>query len=195
MLAECQLRGISHRRIVVVVSRLAREKNVSATIKAFQEVFADDGEVRLVIIGEGPLRGALEDAAARGPCRDRIHFLGHRATPVVQAWLAVASLSVLASSHEPYGAVVGESLIQGTPVVCSETAGAASLIDSPSKGAVFPSERIDLLAKRLLTYRPAFAPVEQLAARAKPPIPTLTVAADVAGFVAAVSCAAGGRRG
>jgi len=101
----------------------------------------------------------------------------------------------LASTREPYGAVVGESLIQGTPVLCSETAGASSLIDSPSKGAVFPPGRIDLLATLLETYQPTFAPVEQLVAKAKPRIPAPTVADDVAGFVAAVSYAAGGRHG
>ena len=193
VLAKCQQLDITHRRVVVVVSRLAPEKNVSATIAAFQQAFADDDEVRLVIVGEGPLRGTLETAAAAGPCRERIHFLGHQDTPVVQAWLAVASLSVLASTHEPYGAVVGESLIQGTPVVCSEAAGAASLIDSQFKGAVFPPGRIDLLASLLQTYRPAFAAVEQLAAQRKPSIPAPTVDNDVTGFVAAVSRAAGGR--
>lgn len=195
VLDECQRLGIARRRVVVVVSRLAQEKNVSTTIAAFQEAFADDGDVCLVIIGEGPLRAALEYVAAAGPCRERIHFLGQRASPAVQAWLAVASLSVLASTREPYGAVVGESLIQGTPVMCSEAAGAASLIDSPSKGAVFPPGRIDLLATLLKTCRPVFCPVEQLADRAKPPIPTLTVADDVAGFVAAVSYAARGCHG
>lgn len=193
--AECDQRDILRRRVVVVVSRLAEEKNVAATIAAFLQAFADDGDVCLVIIGEGPLRAALEAAAAAGPCRGRILFLGQRASPAVQAWLSVASISVLASSREPYGAVVGESLIQGTPVLCSEAAGAASLINSPTKGAVFPPERIDLLAALLQTYRPAFAPVEQLAAQVKPPIAAPTVADDVAGFVAAVSYAAGGRLG
>ena len=80
-------------------------------------------------------------------------------------------------------------------MLCSEAAGAASLIDSPFKGAVFPPGRIDLLAALLQTYRPAFAPVEQLAARRKPSIPAPTVADDVAGFVAAVSHATGGRHG
>jgi glycosyltransferase involved in cell wall biosynthesis len=195
VLADCRRLNVLHRRVVVVVSRLAAEKNVSATIAAFQRAFADDGEVCLVIVGEGPLRAALEDAAAGGPCSERVHFLGQQTSAAVQAWLSVASLSVLASTHEPYGAVVGESFIQGTPVLCSEAAGAASLIDSPSKGAVFPSGRIDLLAALLQAYRPSFAPVEQPAAQAKPAIPAPTVADDVAGFVAAVSHAAGGRHG
>ena len=195
VLAECQRLDILRRSAVVVVSRLAEEKNISATIAAFQQAFADDGDVCLVIIGEGPLRVALEGAAAAGPGRERIHFLGQQASPAVQAWLAVASLSVLASTREPYGAVVGESLIQGTPVLCSEAAGAASLIDSSSKGAVFSPERVDLLAALLQAYRPTFAPVEQLVAKAKPQIPAPTVADDVAGFVAAVSYAAGGRHG
>lgn len=195
VLAECERLGILRQPVVVVVSRLAHEKNISATITAFQHAFANDGEVCLVIIGEGPLRAALEAAAAEGPCRGRIRFLGQQASPAVQAWLSVASLSILASRHEPYGAVVGESLIQGTQVLCSEAAGAASLIDSPAKGAVFQPERIDLLAALLQTYRSTFAPVEQLAARVKPPIPAPTVFDDVAGFVAAVSYAAGGRYG
>ena len=195
VLADCRRLDILHRHVVVVISRLANEKNVSATIAAFQQAFADDGEVCLVIIGEGPLRAALLDSASRGPCGNRIHFLGQQGMPFVQAWLSVASLSVLSSSHEPYGAVVGESLIQGTPVLCSEAAGAASLIDLPSKGAIFPPGRIDLLAALLRTLRPGFIPVGRLAAQTKPGIPVPTVADDVAGFIAAVSYAAGGHHG
>lgn len=195
VLLDCQRLGVLHRRIVVVVSRLAQEKNIAATIAAFQEAFANDSEVVLVIIGEGPLRVSLKDAAAAGSCRKRIHFLGQRSSAAVQAWLSVASLSVLASSHEPYGAVVGESLIQGTPVLCSEAAGAAALIDSPTKGAVFPPGRVDLLSALLQNHRPSFASVEELAAKVRASIPAPTVADDVAGFVAAVSYAAGSRHG
>lgn len=92
-------------------------------------------------------------------------------------------------------ASLAHTLVPVTQMLCSEVTGAASLIDSPSKGAVFPPERIDLLPALLRTYRPGFALVEQFASQANPPIPAPAVADDVAEFVAAVPHASGGRHG
>ena len=195
VVAECRRLDLLDRRIVVIVSRLAAEKNVADAIAAFHQAFPDDRDVCLVIIGEGPLRPMIEAAAVGGPCRGRVVLLGQRGSAEVQAWLAVASISVLASSHEPFGAVVGESLSHGTPVLCSRAAGAASLIDGPSKGAVFAAGQPAELASLLAAHRPGFTTVQQNAREAKPLIPSATVADDVAGFVAAVSHATQDNRG
>jgi glycosyltransferase involved in cell wall biosynthesis len=195
VVAECRRLDLFDRRLVVIVSRLAAEKNVADAVAAFHQAFSDDHDVCLVIIGEGPLRPMIEAAAAGGPCRGRVILLGQRGSAEVQAWLAVASVSVLASSHEPFGAVVGESLSQGTPVLCSQAAGAASLIDEPSQGTVFAAGQPAEIAALLAAYRPGFTTAQQNAREVKPLIPSVTVADDVAGFVAAVSHAAEDRHG
>jgi glycosyltransferase involved in cell wall biosynthesis len=190
VVAECQRLDLLDRRLVVIVSRLAEEKNVADAVAAFHQAFPADEDVYLVIIGEGPLRPSIEAAAAGGPCRGRVILLGQRGSAEVQAWLAVASVSVLASCHEPFGAVVGESLSQGTPVLCSRAAGAASLIDGPSKGVVFAAGQPAEIAVLLAAYRPRFTTARQNSRELKPLIPSATVADDVAGFVAAVFHAA-----
>ncbi len=182
VLAECQARGLAGRTLVLVVSRLVGEKNVGIVVEAFGRAFAADPDVSLVILGEGPLRPALEAAADRS----RTVFLGQRGPEEVQAWMAVASLTVLASIHEPYGAVVGESLAQGTPVLCSDAAGAASLIDDGAKGAVFAPQRVDALVNLLRRFRPTFIAAAEAARLPKPRLPGPGVADDLAGFRAAV---------
>jgi glycosyltransferase involved in cell wall biosynthesis len=195
VLRECLKLQISSSRVAIVVARLAPEKNVDHAIAAFHQACADDCDSCLVVIGEGPLRPDLHAAALSGPARDRILFLGQRSAGEVQSWLAAASISILASGHEPFGAVVGESLIQGTPVLCSDAVGASSMIDHPSKGAVFPTGRVDALASLLTRYRAAFVPVTRAVAERKPSIPCATVEDDVSGFLSAISFASRGRHG
>ena len=182
VVAECEGRGLGNRRLVLSVSRLAEEKNVGVVIDAFQEAFRDAPNVVLAVIGEGPLRRALEAAV----CSDRIVFLGQRSPAEVQAWMAVASLTVLASLREPYGAVVGESLAHGTPVLCSDAAGAASLIDTPRKGCVFSPLSVDALVELMRRYGSGFSTVEDMRVRRKQSLPGPSCEDDATGFRAAM---------
>lgn len=78
----------------------------------------------LVMTGDGELRDALE-RRAQAIRPGRIVFPGWIAPDAVHRLMALSDLFVLPSGHEPWGAVVNESMAAGTPVIASDRVGAA----------------------------------------------------------------------
>ena len=118
--------------LVLALGRLHENKGFDTLIKAMQ--YAPDAY--LWIAGDGPLRGPLEDQAERLGVKPRTRFLGWRDD--VPALLAAADLFVCASRHEPLGNVVLEAWAQGRPVIATDAAGPASLIDHMESGILVP---------------------------------------------------------
>ena len=119
--------GLEGRKVVLFVGRFNPVKNLPMLLEAFARVRKD---ASLVLVGEGEMRSTLESLARDAGISDRIVFTGRMEMPELLVWYHVASVSVLPSTSERFGAVVGESLQLGCPVVCSSESGAAWLCDA-----------------------------------------------------------------
>jgi glycosyltransferase involved in cell wall biosynthesis len=195
VLDRCQSLGISSSRLVVTVGRLVAIKDVATTIQAFATAFGDTQDTSLVIVGDGPLRRDLERSARDAGIADRVLFVGHVPAAEVQAWLSLASLNVLASHAEPFGAVVAEGLAHGVPCLCSKVAGAAVLINDISRGATFSPGDVKALAEAMRVHAAAMRTVAVLAEVHRDDLRPLSVEDDAAGFCSAVAFAVAARRG
>jgi UDP-glucose:(heptosyl)LPS alpha-1,3-glucosyltransferase len=87
----------------------------------------------LVVIGKGT-RAPYEARAARRGIADRVRWLGPR--PDSERWYGVADAVVLPTRYEPFGNVHLEALASGVPVVASDRAGGAELIQDGMNGYV-----------------------------------------------------------
>jgi glycosyltransferase involved in cell wall biosynthesis len=121
---------------IVAMGRMVEQKDFATLLTAFAQL-RRDRPVRLVILGDGPLRGALlAQADALGIAND-VAMPGFVDTPF--AHLARASLFVLSSRHEGFGNVVAEALACGTPVVSTDCKhGPAEILDGGRYGALVP---------------------------------------------------------
>lgn len=96
--------------------------------------------VRLRVLGDGPLRGALQDAAARVADRVELQWLGYRPQAELPAWYASAALLLFPTRWEPWGLVANEACAAGVPVLVSDVAGCAGdLVVDGVNGRVLPS--------------------------------------------------------
>lgn len=107
-----RLRQRFGQRILLAVGRLVYYKGFSHLIEAMVDV---DG--RLLIVGDGPLREALERTAATHGVQEKIVFLGN--VPDVAPYHHVSDLFVLPSvaRSEAFGIVQLEAMAAGKPVV------------------------------------------------------------------------------
>ena len=83
-------------------------------------------DATLVFVGDGPEEARLKAIAAEKGIT--AHFVGRKTGEPLAAWFNLADLLVLPSLQEAFGAVTGEALSAGCPVLVSTRAGSASLI-------------------------------------------------------------------
>jgi glycosyltransferase involved in cell wall biosynthesis len=102
---------------IVAAGRLVRQKGFDLLIRAFAASERARG-VKLVILGEGPLRQSLLAEAARQGVADRVLLPGFQANP--WAWFARARLFVLPSRWEGFGNVVAEAMACGAPTLVTD---------------------------------------------------------------------------
>jgi glycosyltransferase involved in cell wall biosynthesis len=135
--------------LFLFVGRLEREKGVGTLLDAWRRADLDSGAV-LAFAGEGPLRAAVDGAAARA-----LGFVGQGELPALYAAADALVLPSIATAtfREPWGLVVNEAMHQATPVLASDSVGAVAggLVRDGRNGLVFPAGDPDALAVRLQT--------------------------------------------
>lgn len=104
-------------RMLLFVSRLAREKNAELLIEALARCSRPS---RLVLAGDGPERQALEQLAARLGVANRITFLGAVERDRLPDLYASADAFVFASVTETQGLVLAEALAAGALVIAAD---------------------------------------------------------------------------
>ena len=116
--------------VVILVGRLAREKNVNLVVAAFRNIQRRCPTARLVFVGDGPLRRSLEEM-----CPDAI-FAGIRRGVELAEHYASGDLFLFSSLTETYGNVVPEALASGLAVLAYNTAAAKELIVNGENGVL-----------------------------------------------------------
>jgi len=99
--------------------------------------------VILIVIGDGPLRSELEQAAAQRPW---MRVLGFVNQTEIGEWYGVADLFVLPSDHEPWGLAVNEAMAAGALPIVSDAVGCAPDLVTPEIGWVYETGNLDELA-------------------------------------------------
>ncbi len=103
--------------LILGVGRLEQQKDFPTLLRAFAALQARRPS-RLVVLGEGRERAALEALAAELGIAERVALPGHVDNPF--AWMRRADLFVLSSAWEGFGNVLAEALAVGTPVVSTD---------------------------------------------------------------------------
>ena len=115
--------------LLVHCGRLSVEKRADRSIDALATLRNSGLDARLVIAGEGPLRGRLERQAARLPV-DFTGFIDCRDS--VAALLACADVALAPGPHETFGLAALEAMACGTPPVVSRTSALAEILTTGS---------------------------------------------------------------
>jgi glycosyltransferase involved in cell wall biosynthesis len=114
------------KRAMVYVGRLDRQKGLDNLLAAASDLFWENVDCDLLLVGEGPEQGSLRRAATEAGIEQRVHFAGWQAD--VPGIVAASELLVLPSRWEGMPNAVLEAMAAGKPVVATRAEGVVELL-------------------------------------------------------------------
>ena len=120
--------------LVLCVARLHPQKDLVTLLRAWAAVATRVPRARLVVIGEGPERAALDALTGRLGIRGSVTLAGFGAHAVDQ--IAAADVLVITSVWEAIPLVLAEALQLGVPVVSTRVGMAEQLLGDGTAGSV-----------------------------------------------------------
>jgi glycosyltransferase involved in cell wall biosynthesis len=146
--------GTAH--VVASVSRHVEGKGLATLIRAVARTGSAD--LRVAMIGDGPLRPALEALARQLGVQERVAFLGQR-SPAVPFLKACDSAVQLSEETEHCSNSIIEAMACGKPVVATAVGGNPELVTDGRTGILVPPGNPAAVAAALLRLStdPAFA--------------------------------------
>lgn len=125
---------ISPTPMLLAVARLMPQKHVDMLVRAVARLRAELPDVKVVIVGDGPERGALQGLACELGVDDCIEFAGRVDRNDLIDLYRRSWLLVSASSSEGWGMTITEAAACGTPAVATRIAGHLDAVDDGVSG-------------------------------------------------------------
>ncbi len=121
--------------VILYVGRLGHRKGLPRLLDAFARLRRRD--LRLLLLGDGPLRSRLLRRAIALGVADRVRFAGFAGRRTVRDWLRRAACLVHVPDYEGFPLVLLEAMACGTPIV---TTPIGALADLPPRPPLFVAE-------------------------------------------------------
>jgi glycosyltransferase involved in cell wall biosynthesis len=183
--------------VALYAGRLVREKGIAVLREAWARATLPAESV-LVVAGDGPLAYKLAGMPGRAGA---VNALGRVPRAELPALYAAADVLILpsiptATFREPWGLVVNEAMLQGTPVIVSDAVGAAAggLAVDGRTGFVVPAGDSAALAARISALAGSPGLRERMGRDARAQVAAYTPEAWAAGMTRALAAVGASRR-
>ena len=134
--------------IVLQVARFHAVKDHATAIRAFARVAESLPQARLVLVGDGDLRGTIEEMVGQRGLTGRVTFLGVRED--VASLLPLGDVFLLSSLSEGISVTLLEAMAAKLPIVATQVGGNPEVVDHGRNGLLSPRGDDVALANNLL---------------------------------------------
>ncbi|MBA1190729.1 glycosyltransferase [Pseudomonas entomophila] len=128
--------------IFINVARLSVEKGHEDLILGFYEAQKIAPNIKLVIVGDGPLKHKLQTLISSKGLSGKVFLLGRKDNPF--KYLKKATCFVFSSKHEGQGLAILEAMILGLPVICTNFPCAYDVLQSGKLGRIIGMSAEDI---------------------------------------------------
>ncbi|CAN5650749.1 glycosyltransferase [soil metagenome] len=133
-LAELAVR--TRQPLVVQVSQLVGHKDPLTFVRAIGALREEIPDVQALLVGDGPLRAAVESEVELLGLTGTVHVAGYR--PDADSLLAAADVVTLSSKEEGLGTVVLDAMSMGKPVAATAGGGIPEMLEQGVSGLLSP---------------------------------------------------------
>lgn len=134
---------------IIQVGNLIRSKRVDVTIRAFSTLRKSWPDMKLTIVGQGPLHGELEELSKELGVADSVSFLGQLSNAEVFRKMSESRFFVMASKPEGFGIVYLEAMAAGCITIGTEGQGISDIIEHGANGFLVPADDPERIAELL----------------------------------------------
>lgn len=136
--------------LAVFVGRLEAQKELPWLIGSFAKVVREIPEAVLALVGDGSLRGELEQLVSSLGLQRNIIFVGRLDSDGVLKWLQAGDVFTLISAIEGLPCSLIEAMSTGLPPVVSDIPAHTQLVDNEMNGMVTELGNQDSIARGLV---------------------------------------------
>ncbi len=134
--------------LIGAIGRLVWQKGFEYLIRAVPDILKYNREVKILIVGDGPLHGKLNELASKLGISNHIIFSGFRRD--IKELLSCIDLFVVPSILEGFPMVVLEAMAMAKPIVASQIDGITEQISDGAEGILIPPKNPESLAVAVL---------------------------------------------
>jgi glycosyltransferase involved in cell wall biosynthesis len=134
--------------VLITIGRLIRRKNLENLLEVIARI--DAQQVKLAIVGDGPLRQSLEETAREAGIGEQVRFLGYVSEEAKWQLLRIADAYVSTALHEGFGIVFLEAMEAGLPIVTYDEGGQADFLADGETAFLVPLGHTETFVESLL---------------------------------------------
>jgi N-acetyl-alpha-D-glucosaminyl L-malate synthase BshA len=135
-------------RLLVHISNFRPVKRVLDVVETFRRVYRRIPSTRLLMVGDGPERGRVEQHCRENGLCHAITFVG--SLPLIEEVLVGADLFLLPSESESFGLAALEAMSCEVPVISTTTGGVPEVVEDGVCGFLCPVGDVDGMAEAAL---------------------------------------------
>ncbi len=129
--------GLDGEKVLLHLGRIAWEKNLDLVLKGFRKLSAEDRDIRLMIVGEGPAKKHYQKMASELGIEEKTIFTGFVPDADLPQYYAACDAFTIASKFETQGLAALEAMASGKPVAGIDYRAVAELVTPGQDGFLF----------------------------------------------------------
>lgn len=136
--------------VIGVVGRLSEQKDPMTTIKAFNEVYKENKNVRLMYVGSGELEDEVMKYAKENNLQHLVTITGW--VDNTERYIPAFDIAILPSKWEGFGLAIIEYMACKKPIIASKVGGILDIIKSEDNGFLVDARDVSKFAKYIMKY-------------------------------------------
>lgn len=124
-------------------------KRADLLLKAFRQLVQKNHDLRLIIIGIGPLLASLKSYVEKHGLAETVYFAGEVPPATMPSYYAIADLIVQPSRSESFSMICLEGMAYGKPFICTNRAGIAEYVTNGKEALIIKPDNLDSLVQAM----------------------------------------------